>query len=157
MTAQGDAPDWLRAIRRYLLVSAAANLLWETVQMPLYTLWRTGTRREVTIAILHCSAGDVMIAAAVLVLTLALLGSPDWPARSRWPVGVCTLLFGLICTIYSEYLNTVVRLAWRYTDAMPVLPVLGTGLAPFMQWVFVPAIAILVGCWPRRDVSRHPV
>ena len=148
---------WLRAVRRYLLVSAFGNLLWETAQIPLYTLWRTGTQREVARAILHCSAGDVAIAAAALLLALVLLGSPEWPAKSRWRVGVCTVLFGVAYTIYSEHLNTVVRSAWRYTDAMPVLPVLGTGLAPLVQWVAVPAVALLVACRPRRDVSGHPV
>lgn len=148
---------WLGVVRRYLLVSAIANLAWETAQMPLYTLWRSGTRRDVASAILHCTAGDVLIAAAAMLLALALLGSPDWPAKSRWRVGVCTVLFGVAYTIYSEYLNTVVRSAWTYTEAMPVLPVVGIGLAPLVQWVAVPAVALLVACRPRRDVSHHPV
>lgn len=148
---------WLGVVRRYLLVSAIANLAWETAQMPLYTLWRSGTRRDVASAILHCTAGDVLIAAAAMLLALALLGSPDWPAKSRWRVGICTVLFGVAYTIYSEYLNTVVRSAWTYTEAMPVLPVVGIGLAPLVQWVAVPAVALLVACRPRRDVSHHPV
>ena len=148
---------WLGVVRRYLLVSAIANLAWETAQMPLYTLWRSGTRRDIASAILHCTAGDVLIAATAMLLALALLGSPDWPAKSRWRVGVCTVLFGVAYTIYSEYLNTVVRSAWTYTEAMPVLPVVGIGLAPLVQWVAVPAVALLVACRPRRDVSHHPV
>lgn len=148
---------WLGVVRRYLLVSAIANLAWETAQMPLYTLWRSGTRRDVASAILHCTAGDVLIAATAMLLALALLGSPDWPAKSRWRVGVCTVLFGVAYTIYSEYLNTVVRSAWTYTEAMPVLPVVGIGLAPLVQWVAVPVVALLVACRPRRDVSHHPV
>jgi hypothetical protein len=149
--------DWLPVVRRYLLVSAIGNLVWEAAQMPLYTLWRTGTQREVAGAILHCSVGDVLIAAAAIVLALALLGSTDWPTKSRWRVGFCTVLFGVAYTIYSEHLSTVVRSDWTYTEAMPVLPELGTGLAPLMQWMAVPAVALLVACRPGRDVSRHPV
>ena len=43
--------DWthgcrLRAIRVYLAVVAFANLGWESLHLPLYTIWSTGTGRE---------------------------------------------------------------------------------------------------------------
>ena len=107
----GPAPDWLTAVRRYLFVSAAANLLWETAQMPLYTLWRAGTPYDVMTAILHCTAGDVAIAAAALLGALVTLGQSGWPSRRRWPVEAGTILAGLGYTLYSEYVNTVVRQA----------------------------------------------
>lgn len=38
--------DWLRAFRAYFAVIAIGNLAWEVVQLPLYTIWTTGTVRE---------------------------------------------------------------------------------------------------------------
>jgi hypothetical protein len=44
--------------------------------------------------------------------------------------------------VFSEWLNTQLHQNWSYTEAMPVLPPLGTGLTPFLQWLAVPGIAI---------------
>jgi hypothetical protein len=53
----------------------------------------------------------------------------------------------LIYTGYSEYLNTEVRRSWTYSDLMPRLPGLGIGLSPILQWLLVPAVALI---WARR-------
>ncbi len=55
-------------------------------------------------------------------------------------------------TIYSEYLNIAVRRAWGYSELMPTLPPLGTGLSPLLQWVVVP----LVGFALMRHRARQP-
>ena len=43
------------ALRHYLLASAGLHLLWEILQMPLYTVWQSGTINEIAFAILHCT------------------------------------------------------------------------------------------------------
>jgi hypothetical protein len=66
---------WL--VRRpalYLIISAIGNLVWEAIQTPLYTIWRTGTWREIFVTVAHCTGGDVLIATATL-LFVALSGS----------------------------------------------------------------------------------
>jgi hypothetical protein len=45
--------NWLQALRRYLGVSIVANLVWEILQLPLYTLCTTGTRKEQAFAVLR--------------------------------------------------------------------------------------------------------
>jgi len=42
--------------------------------------------------------------------------------------------------VFSEWLNVEVRATWTYTDQMPVLPPLGTGLTPLLQWLIVPTL-----------------
>jgi len=49
---------------------------------------------------------------------------------------------GVAYTIFSEWLNVEIRRSWSYTAAMPVLPWLGTGLTPLLQWVIVPGLAL---------------
>ncbi len=131
---------WLPAMRRYLVAIAAGNLAWETAQMPLYTLWRTGSWRDIAFAVVHCTGGDVLIAGASLVGGLLLLGAAEWPRTGFVAVGGTALVFGLAYTTYSEHLNTV-RHAWTYSALMPTLPWLGTGLAPLAQWVIVPGLS----------------
>ncbi|NIR32809.1 MAG: hypothetical protein GWN84_26630, partial [Gammaproteobacteria bacterium] len=41
---------------RYLLFVAPASLLWETLHLPLYTLWTEGSIGEKAFAVVHCTA-----------------------------------------------------------------------------------------------------
>jgi hypothetical protein len=140
---------WLATIRRYLAVAAAAHLAWEAAQMPLYTLWRTGSAGEIAFAVLHCTAGDVLIAGASLLGAMVLCGTPDWPRQCFTEVATAALVFGLGYTVYSEQLN-LARGAWTYSAMMPVLPWLGTGLAPFAQWLVIPIACLAWAARPSR-------
>lgn len=156
--AQGCQPDWPRALRRYLGVSIAAHLLWEVVQLPLYLLWVTGTRKQQAFAILHCTVGDAMIAGLSLLVALAVFARRTWPGTGVARVYMASLTLGVVYTIYSEWLNTSVRGSWAYSDLMPVVPVIGTGLAPLMQWFAVPTLAqwIAIGRAPWTMSDRSP-
>src|SRR3546814_18869101 len=68
------ANDWLRALRRYMVGVALANLVWEFAHMPLYTLWETGSPSEIAFAALPCTGGDILIDLASLMLALFLVG-----------------------------------------------------------------------------------
>lgn len=111
-------PGWLNALRRYLIAMAVGNLIWEFAHMPLYTLWETGTPREIAFAALHCTGGDVLIAASALLAALVAFGSSQWPEANYRLVGLATVLTGLGYTVFSEWLNIEVREAWAYGDLM---------------------------------------
>lgn len=136
-------PGWLGAYRRYLLAAAAGHLAWEALQLPLYTIWAEAPMLGLAGAVLHCTAGDIAIATASLGLALALLAGPQWPAFNYRRVATTAIAIGVAYTVYSEWLNTTVRKDWAYSAAMPVLGPLGTGLAPLLQWLAVPAVAFL--------------
>ena len=57
-----------RAVLLYLALAGAGNFLWEIAQLPLYTIWWTGTKREILFAVIHCSGGDLLITASALAL-----------------------------------------------------------------------------------------
>ena len=159
MPLDAGGRDWLSALRVYLAVSGIQHLGWEVVQLPLYTIWRTGTAGEIAFAVVHCTAGDMMIATLVLVAALIAFGSAHWPAHGFRHGAAAVVGLGAGYTVYSEWINTVVRKSWAYTDAMPTLPVLGTGLAPLLQWLIIPAIALGVAGWickSQRVMSAGP-
>jgi hypothetical protein len=135
------ARRWLRTLRRYLAFAAIANLDWEFAHMPLYTLWESGTTSEIVFAALHCTGGDILIALGSVMLALILAGNPTWPATGRLRVLVLTLVLGFAYTVFSEWLNTEIRGAWAYREAMPVIPVIDAGLSPVLQWLFIPVAA----------------
>ena len=136
-------PHWLPALRRYFASIAAGNLLWEIAQLPLYTLWDTGTLAQQAFAIAHCTAGDLLIAAVAMMLALLIAGDARWPAAGFARVACVAVCAGAGYTVYSEWLNVVVRHNWAYSAAMPVVPFIGTGLAPLLQWLVVPVAAFL--------------
>ena len=144
ITDQENPADWPWALRRYLGVSLVAHLAWEILQLPLYTLWSTGTLRQQAFAVVHCTLGDAMIAGLSLLLALALFARATWPRAGVARVYWATLAFGVGYTIYSEWLNINVRGSWAYSDLMPVVPVIATGLAPLLQWFVVPTLALWV-------------
>ena len=141
---QDLSADWPRALRLYFGASLVAHVVWEILQLPLYTLWSTGTARQQAFAVLHCTLGDAMIAGLSLLLALALFARATWPHASVARVYCASLAFGAGYTIYSEWLNISVRGSWAYSDLMPVVPGIGTGLAPLLQWVVVPTLALWV-------------
>jgi hypothetical protein len=143
-------PDSLRAVRRYLVVVIVGNFAWEILQLPLYTMWYTGTVKGIAVAVLHCTAGDFIIATAALIAALCVAGDYDWPARSFGQVALVAFVIGLTYTIFSEWLNIVIRKSWAYSDWMPVVPLIGTGVSPLTQWVVVPGIAMW---WSKRARS----
>ena len=161
-SASDTSDGWRIVLRRYFFVVAVGNLAWETAQLPLYTIWREGTARMMAVAVLHCTAGDLLIAAATLLLSLTVLGRgwPTQPSAAR-RVAVATILAGVGYTVFSEWLNIVVRQSWAYSGLMPVIPGLGTGVSPFAQWIVIPAAGFW---WTHRadsgsgagDARRHP-
>lgn len=149
--------DWMRqnsrwaAVSRYLLVILIGNLVWETLQMQLYTLWVDGTWGQIGYALVHCTLGDVLIGAATLLAALLLLRAAMWPDTGRGQVMVVTVALALAYTMFSEWWNVELRQGWAYRDIMPRLPWLGTGLSPILQWIAVPLLALRLSHGPRRD------
>jgi hypothetical protein len=140
---------WLIVLRRYALAIVLGNLVWELAQLPLYTVWHEGSPGKILFAAVHCTGGDVVIAGAALLASLLMFGDQRWPYGSYRTVATAAVLGGVGYTVYSEWLHTEVRGSWAYTDWMPRLPVVGTGLSPLAQWLVIPPTAFW---WARRPV-----
>ena len=140
---------------RYLVVMALGNLLWEFLQLPLFTLWKTAGPAEIVFAVLHCWSGDVLIAFFTLAAGVLLVGG-GWPRRAYWRTAAATIVLGLAYTVFSEWLNVTVRGSWAYAAAMPRVPPLGTGLSPLLQWVIVPVAAFVWARDKTPDPISHP-
>lgn len=60
-------------------------------------------------------------------------------ARLPWLIFLAT---GIAVTIVFEYLATGMLQRWTYAPTMPTLPLVGTGLAPLLQWLLLPPLAL---------------
>src|SRR3972149_9202428 len=109
--ASGMRPR-IAVLCRYLAFVAAANLVWETVQLPLYTIWRAGSPYDLAFAVVHCTGGDVLIAAVSLALAWLMVGRREWPAGRYGRVAAVAIALGLAYTVFSERYNVGVRATW---------------------------------------------
>ena len=64
------------------------------------------------------------------------------------------IALGAAYTVFSEWLNVEIRRSWSYAASMPVLPLLGTGLTPLLQWVIVPALSLAIIGYRYRRAHR---
>lgn len=152
MNAIRLSTSWLSVLRWYLFALTLANLGWETAHLPLYTIWEQGSLEQLAFAVLHCTAGDMLIACASLIIALLLAGTADWPVRRFAVVAATTVLIGVSYTIFSEWLNISVRRSWAYSPLMPVIPWIQTGLSPVAQWIVLPSFGLW---WARRRAARR--
>ena len=137
----------------YLPWLGGLNLVWETAQLPLYTLWTEASAGTIAFSVAHCTAGDIAIGAVALVMSL-ILGREGALAQWRWRrIAVGTALAGVAYTVFSEWSNTAILGSWAYSELMPTLKVagIGIGLSPLMQWLVLPPLALaLAGKFRRR-------
>ena len=146
---------WVAGLRQYLAFVVLASLVWEVAQLPLYMIWTDASPAAIAFAVLHCTAGDLLIAASSLFGALLLAGHPCWPVQRYWSTAIWAIAGGFAYTVFSEILNTQIRGSWSYRDHMPTLPWIGVGLSPLAQWIVIPVAAFL---WLQHRVSspNHP-
>lgn len=126
----------------WTLFSLALHLVWEIAQLPLYVVWRDAEPAVIAWAVVHCTAGDGLIALATFALACAWSRGVDWPWHSLRRGLPALLLSGVAYTVFSEWRN-VYRLGWwAYTEQMPTI--FGIGVSPLAQWVVVPVIALWI-------------
>lgn len=149
----GDPATWRFMLLVYFPVLGAFHLLWEIIQLPLYTLWNEESPAYIAYAIVHCTAGDLLIGGSAL---LAALITTRAKALRNWRwirLGAATTAFGVVYTAYSEWMNALVQSNWTYSEWMPVMPFVPIGLSPLLQWIVIPPAALIVS---RRLVLSRP-
>jgi hypothetical protein len=148
-----DQRAWRLLGLRFLPWFAGLSLAWEMAQLPLYTIWAEATPGYIAFSVAHCTAGDILIGMAALLLALVLLrtgGLSSW----RWArIGTLAALLGAAYTIFSEWRNIAILGSWAYAASMPriALGVTEVGLSPLLQWLLLPPLALYLA---RRGAMR---
>lgn len=141
-----------------LLVFTALNLVWENVQLPFYTIWTSGYPGQISYAILHCTAGDVMIGVGAAIISRLLVKGLRLHQNIETAFATCFILSAIAYTVFSEWLNVEILKSWAYASDMPRLPPFGTGLTPVLQWIIVPSLTWTTAGGTRRSkLAGRPV
>jgi hypothetical protein len=132
-----DAPETNVAIFAFLL-----NLPWEFVQVPLFVGMPEAGHWQAILVCGRATLGDVGIA-------LVAFGAVALAARSRaWVLAPTPrriggfVAVGVLITVVLERLATGAQGRWAYAEAMPVVPLLGVGLSPLLQWIVLPPLVV---------------
>ena len=125
-----------------ILFALLLNYPWEFLQVPFYRDMPQAAHWD---AILFCSratAGDALIALASFWGVALLSRSRAWVTRpSLWQVVTFSTL-AVAITVGFEWHARGIAERWAYAEHMPVLPVIGTGLLPVLQWVILPPLIV---------------
>ena len=140
----------------WVALSFAVHLAWEVAQLPLYSL-ADESGVALAYAVLHCTAGDALIAGGAYLLAAFALRESDWPVTRPWSGAIIVIPFGVIYTAWSEWDNVYRAGNWAYASGMPL--VLGIGLAPLLQWIVVPALVLVLvrGVRAPQNAARDPL
>jgi hypothetical protein len=125
-----------------VLLAFPLHVTWEFVQAPLYANMLTASHMEGVRACLVAAMGDVVIALIAFWTASVVAGSRGWVKHPSRNAVSAYMASGLLITVGLEYLNADMLGRWTYGPLMPRLPLIGTGLAPLMQWCVLPVILL---------------
>jgi hypothetical protein len=132
-----EAPEIAVAIFSFLL-----NFVWEFVQVPMFTGMAEMSHWEAIKLCLSATLGDVGFALTAFWTASVAARSRNWILHpTRLPV-IAFVAVGIVLTVGFEYQYTNVSLRWAYSDVMPLVPPIGTGLSPLLQWLAIPPLVI---------------
>ena len=124
--------------------SFAFHFVWEMLQVPTYQGMSTMEHWAGIMVCTQATVGDVGFALTAFWITAVFRRSRRWMLSSSIPDVLLFLAVGMILTIGFEYYYVEIAHRWTYATWMPLVPPFGTGLSPFMQWIIVPPLVLLV-------------
>lgn len=125
-----------------LILSFLGHFAWELLQAPLFSSFDGTDHFAGVFACLQATLGDLAIALFAFWTTMGFTGERNWVADPAARAVLVFLSTGLLVTLGIEFFSTEVLDRWSYGARMPRLPILGTGLAPMLQWLFVPMLVL---------------
>lgn len=125
----------LKFYGKLIAISFGLNWIWEMTQMFGYD---KKPATSVVESIIFCTLATVIDA----VVTLAIYRLLEFFGNHRNRLFyLCAALFGAICAIGFEWFAFRFNL-WSYSQQMPILPLFGVGLLPFLQLTLLVPLAI---------------
>ena len=127
----------------FLLFAFVFFGMWEWIQSWFFKDVTTDINKIIYFR-LHCTIGDIIILSFFVGLWGGIKRGYHWfynPGRNDYfAVSAMAMLY----TAVSEYVNVYILNTWGYSDLMPVLPGIGIGIVPLVQWAILPAVVIKI-------------
>ena len=130
-----------------LLFALLLNYPWEFIQAPLFEGMAERPHGAAVKACTQAALGDSVIMLMAYWGVAALGRGRAWIAAPGWRDVLLFSSIGVAITVVMEWLalNGGWLNGWTYSSLMPIIPGLGVGLVPVLQWmVLPPLVAALV-------------
>ncbi len=129
-----------------VLVSFVLNEIWEMAQMSAY-VETAGYSWASTLGLCtQAAVGDVGIILGSYAVVALAAGDLGWGLYGRWNIYATVAVLGLAYAVLVEHAALAAG-CWSYTERMPVVSVLGTGLWPLLQMTLLPLLTFLFARW----------
>ena len=119
------------------------NFFWEVVQTYFYTL-KDSHFSKMLYGWFHCTFGDVILTIGSFWLVSAVSRNRKWLLKLNRLNFIGFIMVGVVYTVFSEWANVHVFKSWGYNQSLPIIPWVKMGLTPFLQWIVIPPIVILL-------------
>ena len=116
------------------------NFVWELMQVPFFEPLPDLPHWEGVKLCGLASIGDAAIVLVAFWCVAAAARSRAWILNPRRRDLAGFIGIGVLVMIGLEW-SALATGRWRYSEAMPAIPVLGVGLMPVLQWSLLPLLA----------------
>jgi hypothetical protein len=141
------SPEFNVALFAWLL-----NFPWEFLQVPFFAEMPSMAHWQAVRFCTQAALGDVLIALGAYWIVAMLRRDRAWILQANAAAMLAFIALGVVATLGLEWHATVLQQRWQYSDLMPRLPFLGTGLTPVLQWLLLPPLVIWLA---RRQILGH--
>lgn len=141
-----------------MLFALLLNYPWEFLQAPLFEGMADQPHWAAVKACSQAALGDAVIMLIAYWGVAALGRGRTWIAAPSRLEAVLLSSIGVGLTVVIELLalHGGWLAAWNYSAAMPVVPGLGVGLVPVLQWVVLPPLVVALAARQLRGRRNPP-
>ena len=86
--------------------------------------------------------GDVVILLIGFWIIALTAKSRHWIIDPKIIQVIGYIFIGVVITVVIESIAIQILNRWQYATEVPTLPILGTGIAPILQWLIIPPISV---------------
>lgn len=138
--------QWWKRVTAIFVVAVIVNYPWELAQTPLYK--GMGDFHQMLWHCFPASLGDGLLVLLIFGVGWAAFGRRDWYAQPGIRGYALMLAAGLAIAVAIEWIAVEIAGQWTYNDRMPIVPLLGVGLAPVAQMLLLPPLVFcVVAAW----------
>ena len=125
-----------------LLFALLLNYPWEFIQAPLFEGMAERPHGAAVKACTQAALGDSVIMLVAYWGVAALGRGRAWIAAPGWREVLLFSSIGVAITVVIEWLalSGGWLSGWTYSSLMPIIPGLGVGLVPVLQWIVLPPL-----------------
>ncbi|MGE3739732.1 MAG: hypothetical protein AB7I59_09545 [Geminicoccaceae bacterium] len=118
------------------------HFVWEMLQVPAYAGMSAMPHWDGVLVCTQATIGDVGFALTAFWSTAMLRRSRNWMQSPTKAEIAVFLAVGVLMTVAFEYYYVEITGRWTYASWLPLVPPLGTGLSPLLQWVLIPLLVL---------------